>query len=670
MASQQFKTQYDFLFIGKDEGSFVENYAYDLGEGGEGSGKIFICLEIMQNSIDPEKIGEIVFDKMRKVFFADSEVDSYERFEESLKEVNKSLNEYKLERGNDWLGKLNVIIAAIVGSQLYMTQAGEAEAYLVRKRLATTISDDLSDEESKDIFTNIASGDLEPGDLVMLSTTRLLRYVSKNDLAKHIGGNLQVTIQSIRDFLHGEVINKIGLIAIQSTQGKAVVAAAVGEEVVAHQREEGFQDVAGEENGRVEQKAFAGSAVLGKVKAGFRKSFSGVKSRLVDLTSEGKSRRGTEGGSGDGWNFSNWGKNKIFAAILVLILVLTLGVWWLRSKADEDQKTLALANNLVAAREEVNSAITTSQFDKAKATELLNDAHDKAIGVLNSGYNKDKARELLDLIMETQDRLDGVMHPKMELMADLSQKRANVSALGLVKLKDKLYAYEYNALYPITLDKVGDPLTIDDNEKVVSATNYDDKGSILFFTESGKVIEYLNDRMSFLQTTDGAFKKGTVLKAYSNKVFVLDAVGNQIWRYTRRRDTFDAAQAYATGADLKKGVDMAIDGNIYVLGSDGYITKLFQGTKQDFPIKMQPTKALVKPTEIYTETDMTQIYVLDQSENRILVYNKDDRTGGANYTGQFIFDDLKDIRGFYVDKNTSTLYVLTATAVYRTALNS
>jgi len=265
--------------------------------------------------------------------------------------------------------------------------------------------------------------------------------------------------------------------------------------------------------------------------------------------------------------------------------------------------------------------------------------------------------------------LDGVMHPKMELMAHLSAKRDNVSATGLVKLKDKLYAYEYNALYPIMLDKVGDPLTIDDNEKVISAVNYDDKDSILFLTESGKLIEYKDDRMSFLQTTDGSFKKGSVLQAYSNKIYVLDAIGNQIWRYTRRRDTFDGAQPYANGADLKSGVDMAIDGNVYVLGSDGYITKLFQGDKQDFPIKKEPTKPLVTPTAMYTEAEMSQIYILDKSENRILVYNKDDRTGGADYTGQYIFDDLKDIRDFYIDKNTSTLYVLTDKAVYRTPLN-
>lgn len=667
MANQQFNTQYDFIFVGKDEGSFVENYAYDLGEGGEQGGKVFICLEIAQNNIDPDKIGEVIFDSMRKVFFADSEIDGYERFEEALKQVNRAIKEYEQERGNDWLGKLNVIIVAVVGDQLYLSQSGEAEAYLIRKRFVTTISDDLQDAESKDVFTNIASGDLESGDYILLSTTRLLRYVSKNDLAKNVGGNLQHSVMAIKDFLHGEVISKVGLIAIEGGQiSQPVAVDGLEEEPVAHNREEGFQEVR-EERGRLDLASVGEKFKMNKVKNFLGSSLAGIKRKMSELTSDdnGGGRRGR---SANTWSFSNWGKDKMLLAVIVLVMVLTLGVWWLRAKSDESTKVQMLANDLVQIREQINSAVTTGQFDKDRSGEMLNDAEQKAITVLNSGYHKDKARELLDMVLETRDKLDGVMHPQVDMMADLSLKRANVNAVGLINLKDQLFAYEYNALYPILLDKVLDPLTIDENENVISAINYDDKESILFFTASGKVKEYKDDRMSFLQTSDGVFKTGKVIQSYSNKIYVLDPENSQIWRYTRRRDQFDAAEPYANGVDLKNAVDMAIDGNVYVLGSDGYITKLFQGNKEDFPIKKQPVKGLVNPTKIYTEADMTQIFVLEPSENRILVYNKDDRSGGAVYTGQYIFDELDDIKDFYFDKDTNTMYVLTGTAVYRTTL--
>lgn len=671
MSTKLFNTQYDFLFVGKDEGSFVENYAYDLGEGGEKNGKVFICLEIGQNNVDPDKVGEIIFDGMRRVFFADREADGYERFEEALKAVNTAVAEYQKDRGNEWIGKLNVLIAAVVGDQLYLTQTGEAEAYLVRKRFITTISDDLQESESEDLFTNIASGDLEPGDFVLMSTTRLLRYVSKNDLAKQIGGPLTNSMLAIEDFLRGEVISKIGLIGIQSTEApKMDEGEKVIEEVYAHSREESFSDAAPESRGKINLKTVTEKLKMGKIKNFVGDSLFGVKGKIRDFSTDDDGRGSRRPRSSNPWSFSNWGKDKILIAIIALIVILTLGVGWLRSKADEDMRIQTLANDLVQIREQINSAITTGQFDKDRAGEMLNDAEQKAIEVLNSGYHKSKARDLLDMILDTRDQLDGVMHPEVEELADLSMKRSNVSALGLVSLNKQLYAYEYNALYPILANEVQDPLTIDDNESVISAAYYDDKESVLFFTESGKVIEYKDDRMSFLQTTDDSFKKGNVIKSFSNRIYVLDPEGNQVWRYTRRRDTFDGAQAYIndSSVDISNAIDLAIDGSVYVLGSDGYITRLFQGGKEDFPISKQPVKGVVNPTKIFTEVDMNQIYMLEGNENRVLVYNKDDRTGGAVYTGQYIFDDIEDIRDMYVDKDTNTIYLLTGTAVYRAAL--
>lgn len=673
--SNQLLTQYDFLFAGSNEGGFVENYAYDLGEGNEHGGKIFINIDIQQNKVDADKVAEVIFDSMRRGFFTNLDNDPYERFEEALKEVNRALNAFRQDRDDEFLGKLNVIIAAMVGDQLFLTQVGEAEAYLIRKRFATVISDDLDESSDKEVFTNIASGDLESGDFVLMASTRLLRYISKTDLAKTVQGNVIKSSEKVKDFLKGEVLNKIGMVLVQVINFDADEP--VEKEIAVHKREEGFLVLdKDEEVEKVVRGAANSESGLGKAgatlnllkkKAG--KLGSTLKNKVAELTDKNfDSERPGRATSGRGWAFSNWGKDKILIAIIVLLVVLGLGIWAMRASAEEKARIEALNGTLVQIREEINSAITTGQFDKDRAGEMLASAEAKAIEVYNSGLHKAKSTELLNLILETRDKLDGVTHVKPEMIADLSSKRSNVSALGLVKLDDRMFAYEYNALYPILADQVGDPLTIDDNEKVVSAVNYDDKDSILFLTESGKIIEYLNDRMSFLTGSEGAFKKGVSLSAFSNRIFILDPEGNQVWRYTRRRDAFDAPQAYAVGADLKNAVDMAIDGSIYILGDDSYITKLFQGNKEDFPISKQPVKPITSPTKIYTDVDMSQIYVLEPNESRVLVYLKDSRSGGAVYTAQYIFDEITDLKDIYVDKNTNTLYLLTSKAVYRTAL--
>ncbi len=659
------KTQYDFLFLGKNEGGFVENYAYDLGEGGENSGKFFINLDIQQNNFDAEQIGEIIFDTMRKVFFCVFDADAYERFEESLKEINRALNAFRQERGNEYLGKLNVIIAAVVGNALFLTQSGEAEAYLIRKKLATTISDDLDEANAKEVFSNIASGDLEGNDLILLCSTRLIRYITKSDLGKIAGHNLAKTMQELKDHLHGEILSKVGLVGIQVLDQKKMAIADLSKPALAHTKEEGYQNLTIDE--AVDTDTKSSNQWLAKAKLLGSKAMNGGRNlmdRIKEQVSSDDEGRGER--TKNRFYFTNWGKNQIIAAVVVLVILLSAGVWWLRAKGDEEQKVKEMAAKLSQITETVSSAITTGQYDKARASELLVQAEKEAIEIYNSGYYRAKSREVLDKILETRDQLDGVMRPEVQKVVDLTEKRQNVDALGLVILNKQLFAYEYNALYPILADQAQNPLTIDDNEKVISATSYEDKDSILFYTEAAKILEYKNDRVNFLTTSDAAFKEAQVIKSYKNKIYLLDNKGNQIWRYTRTRDKFESAQAYAVNPNFTKAVDMAIDGNIFVLNNDGSMLKLFQGALQEgFRLLKQPVKPVVSPTKMYTELDMSQIFVLEPGERRVLVYLKDDRTGNAVYSTQFLFDELGELRDIVVDKDTNTAYLLTKTSIYK-----
>ena len=660
------RTQYEFLFVGRDEGSFVENYAYDLGEGGENSGKIFINLEIQNNPADAETLGEVVFDTVRKVFYADPEKDPYVRFEDSIKAVNKALAQMKEEKSTKYLGNMNVLIAAIAGNNLYITQTGDAEAYLIRKRLCSTISEGLDEEGSTDVFSNIASGTIEPNDFILLNSTRLLRYVSKTDLAKICSGrSLVSSLTELKDFLSGEVLAKVGLIGIFS-----------GEKAVPFSTEEKGQIVAHLEKEEVvsykSDSAKGGAAGANSIKA-LKGAVSKLSSAVDDLrkrvsaparTVQESARRGSQGEkSGAGWS-----RDKIIVTAIVAVLLLTGGAWWLKNRAAEQVTIDNYAKTLTQVTETIASAETTGQYNKDQAGQMLTQAEKDALVVLNSGYYRSKSNELLQSIQDSRDKLDGVVRPAVTVLADLSQKRQNVSALGLLAMSGNLYAYEYNALYPVVLDKVQDPLSIDENETVVAATTYEDTGSLMFYTKSGKVIEYLDGRMSFVDTADGNFKKATALQGYSNKLYLLDPESNQVWRYTRRRDKFDAAEAWNVNADLKNGISLAIDGNIYVLNKDGFITKLFSGNKQEFPIKKLPVKALTNPTKIFTELDMSQIYVLEPAAKRVLVYYKDDSTGGATYNNQFVFDDLTDLRDLYVDKDTNKMYLMDGSKIYTVVL--
>jgi hypothetical protein len=659
------RTQHEFLFVGRDEDSFVENYCYDLGEGSEINGKIFINLEIQNNPAEAELIGETIFDTLRKSFFSDLEKDPYIRFEDSLKEINKILNTISQEKVSKHIGNLHVIIAAIVDNNLYLTQCGEAEAYLVRRRFCSVISEGLSDAQSQDYFNNIASGILENGDVVLLSSTRLLRYITKTDLAKITASNrnLVATLAELKDFLSSEILARIGFIGISVEESEAS-----GKE-----KDQSFGHIQKEEeyahDGVEEHKK--SMITFQSVKQQASTLFLKAKDRFGDFRNNTRNRGGRTmtGSSAQEMNFSSFSKEKILIILVTLIIVFIGGIFWLKGRAAEQAKVDQLNATLNEVRETINSAESTYLHDPIKAIKMLNEASDKAKVVLNSRYNRQKANELLKNIEKLRDKLDGIQRAEPQLLANLAEKRPGVDALGLLSLKDNLYAFEYNALYPILLNSVLDPLTIDDKEKVIAGTFFEDNNSLLFFTDNKKLIEYKDNNFTSVQSEEGSFHEGTAVQGYDNKFYILDTVQNQIWRYVRRRDKFSSAEKYNSEGNVKNAVSLSIDGSIYLLTNDGSILKFLLGKQKDLQIKKSPSIPLAQPTKILTALDMQRVYVLESNKNRLLIYEKDKQGDGLSYVSQYVFENLDDVRDFQISKDEKILYLLDKTKVYKLNLS-
>ena len=687
------KANYDFLFVGKDDNSYLENYSYDLyGKYGEKSGEIFINLEIQNNPANSEEIGEAVFGTFQKEFFDCIDEDPYVRFEGALKAVNAVLNDFKSQKVSGYIGNLNVVIAAFVGGTLYVTQSGDAEAYLARKKFVSVITEGLADEEGKDTFTNIANGDLESGDTVLVSSTRLLRYVSKSDLGRILNGvEPAEALAELKDVVSTEMLGKVGLTAMLISEGPD----AVGDEI-----EEG--EVRGKENvqdtlvetsssaerivsrpegggvkvqstavkvlyrvGGVAKSALGGvvSAVMKKSRdrralsrarspRDVRRSVSGIGSRVADF------RRSLFGGGGGGM--------KIIIALVVVVTVLIAGVWIVYDRRVQQAEIDALDTMLIDVQNKISEAETKGQYDKEAAGQILSKAQTDALEVLNSGNFRDKASILLKQIEETRDSLDQVKRVKAPvLLADLTEKRSNVSALGFASVNDRLYVFEYNALYELVLDQVQDPITLDEEETIIAATDFDDRDSLVFLTKSGKLIEYKEGTLSFMDTEEGAFHKGVALEDWGNKIYVLDPDNSQVWKYTYKgtQDRFGVAQQYTAEGDLALAKDFSIDSNVWFLTPEG-LDKYYGGEKQDLIISKMPFNAFVDPIKIVTDETMAQVFVLDASEGRILVFFKDENTGNLIYSNQYIVDGIGEIRDMAVDLDASRMKVLTPTAVY------
>lgn len=640
------RNQFEFLFVGKEEGSFLENYSYDLGEGEEDAGQLFVNVEIQNNPADAELIAETIFDFARKIFFSDLEKDVYTRFEDALKEVNAAINAFKAETVSHFIGNLHVVIGVVAGNELHLSQTGDAEAYLIRKRYCSLISEGLSDHSSQkdETFSNIASGTIEPGDFILFSTTRLLRYVSKSDFIQTLKSqDLVGSLSDLKEALTPEILSKIGIIGMVFHEGLSEL---TEKEVV------GVREYLEEENPERARHAKLKPKKLGSMLGGIGdKAVYYLNNILKGMTS----RQMT--------------KDKILALLIIVIILLTAVIWYVKNSGATQREIERLDEILVQVQEEINTASVRGPSNKDSAASILADAQQKAVEVLNSGYHRSKANELLGLIQEEKTKLDNVTYVSdPRVVADLATKRENVSALGLIPYKDHVFAFEYNALYEILLDKVEDPITIDDNETAIAGAYDSNNSSLIFATKSGKIIDYSNGQFQFMDTSDGAFRSAVAIDSYNGKLYLLDATAKQIWRYSRNRESYGNAEEYISEGNLGDVVDLAIDGYIYVLQVNGEIAKFDRGVQSDFVIANAPMEKLEAPTKIYTDLELNKIFVLEPSKNRVLVFDKDLQTGGASYSAQYVFEGLGELKDIFFDKGSNRLYVLDSQKLYEVAI--
>lgn len=151
---------------------------------------------------------------------------------------------------------------------------------------------------------------------------------------------------------------------------------------------------------------------------------------------------------------------------------------------------------------------------------------------------------------------------------------------------------------------------------------------------------------------------------FNNNFYVLDPGANAIHKYQATAGGYEVAPSsyvLATAEiDLSRAIDMAIDGDIFVLMSDASVLRLRGGQRETFAISGLDGDSL-KATRIFTEVDTDSLYLVDSANKRIVEIDKREETGGE-FVRQFKYagsdDFFADIRSIWVSEIDGKLIVL------------
>jgi hypothetical protein len=631
--------------------SFHENIA----EGQE----LYFLARFHKNTTEPKFCAETIFGALVDSFQKSTLSDAYDRFEDALKATN--LEAKKIMKNMP--RKPEIVVAFFDFHNLYLSVSDQAEAYLVRGTNVSQISE--SPESGDDLFLNILSGQVAIEDTILLSTSRILRALTTNQLSDIFARQNfdeavgifrhELSVASEEDIL----VTAIGVGKKESGLGGGFLSKMVtkAKEAIPKsdspappksepqptpfpretQPEENlFEDETSEE---LPNKVFATNETHSTKK--------NVLQRLQNFRPS---------------------KNLLIIAGVILATLCIIVIVNLLSGI-ESEETVELREELNKAQAAFEQADTLLlQGERGQAAELLSQAEESALTVLNSKSNsfRSNAQFLLAGIEEKKLQVENAKKVTPQLVADLGVKNDNLEAVGLMELQGSFFVYDLQNVYKTVRNIVENGLPVSENETILAADARKDQNTLLFLTNSPRIIEYREGLITPMGTEDDAWKRGIDIKTYGRYAYVLDPVDNQIWKYERRRAKYSEAIAYNQGADLSLAVSMAIDGAIYVLSDDGSIQKIFRGVKADYAFKDLPSIPFMgKNLKIYTTVELSFLYVLDPDNKRVLVFEKGDRF--ATYKKQVLFD-TDNARDFYVDESGQKVSVLTRDKIYEFSL--
>jgi hypothetical protein len=361
-------------------------------------------------------------------------------------------------------------------------------------------------------------------------------------------------------------------------------------------------------------------------------------------------------------------KNKVLLSLAAVFVLLFFSNVFLaknkQTKADQERQYEELVQEIEKRQDQAEAHMLYS--NEEGATKLFEE-----IGKIlqDLPQETDEQRETYKQFEEKynsqMEKIRRVEKVETELLADFKNLigQAEPVALSFVKNSNKLYAADTSQRSIYILDTsnnlattVADLESDIDNLSISSVSKnfiyYLNKDKVMGF-DLGK--EELT-RLNINTVVDHAgFRAADV---YNERLYLLNADKNQIYRFNRAGSSFSSPYAWVGDKlDLSGAVDLSIDGNIFVLNSGGEILKLLHGSKVDFRLDQIDPK-IEEAAKLFVSPENDHIYVLEPKHRRLIVYNKK-----GQFLLQYANSDLDDLRDFAVNEKDKVIYVLNGSSV-------
>lgn len=609
--------------------------------------------------------------------------------------INQILSGQERLMGNPLSPRYQLLLAYISGQQIALSNLGHIDAFVIS---ANKLSNALVSASGKkapkpsSTFDNLISGEILPGESLLLATSTLTDYFSWDRLRTLIPS--RPPGQSLREIekymLQLKIHPPLGLICLKLSlaseiegtgesmdhllKTKAQTASLLQPKLVGYikskiSRHKPEPDSYAETSKPVSQIEKASTPSLKEKPRGGFTLFAARLGRFIKKLSWLTSRESAK--STIAWwlesNLAKWRRlNKSKRALFLLGVALILAF---------SQSIVNLGkNNLKASNSEYYNQLVTQITEKQAAIEgaLIYGDNDKALTLYNEAKSylaelprNSSSREVqwqslsqnLSLLARRLQYLNEITDPAV--WSQLPPAPENEHWQNLTVVGDKIF-----------VTASGKQLLLLANDGKVSATknlpaelvnikkSIPSNNELLLVTQDNKLASYqISSGQTVvldqtLEIQDGNF--------YGDGLYFLSQKDRTIWRTSRTNKGFSSPVIWlkANQSDLTKAEALAVDGSIYVAKSD-LIEKFTRGSKQNFELKPvnPPLNAI---TSLFTNNDSDYLYAWEQTNKRLVAY---DKTGKLII--QLILPTLNNITTVTVDDTNKAFLVLSGNTIYR-----
>jgi hypothetical protein len=367
----------------------------------------------------------------------------------------------------------------------------------------------------------------------------------------------------------------------------------------------------------------------------------------------------------------------VLACISLLVIAACASLLFLRHQAEVDSQT-HLAAMMSEAQQLRATAMESTDVNEARAR--LGEAIKILDSALVAGADAQIVSDQKSAIGRDLDSVNNVVRIAAGTpLVDLSSFVSPSSSISRIVLRDQsLYILDSfsNGVYQYKLD-TGQlaqslrPGRLSDELQVGNVLSIAQEGDTVVALDQARVAYSLDAtgiQWTATKLGGNASVSPTALATYDGNIYLLESRANQILKYPAGAYSAQPQEWLRAGSevDASRMVDMAIDGSIYLLNSEGFVLKMSQGELKA-SLQAKPYPPVVGAASIIASPEDQNLWVFDKTGGRVIQM---DRDGGL--LRQYLVADgsqlLAEAEAVTVDEDHGRLYIGNGPRLYVASL--